>query len=154
MGAFPDKVRTELLTQFGHGRVSVLHTNSPHANNVSGEAARVTIRGVIGASALGHRQCGPTAACPVCDIRGNAKESLEQHAIRCPLVGARAFMYAKLITNLHKVLKGTGVPTSATLTEARGLRGDRDMTRPGDIVVLDYHAPGRHLLMDAVVTTV
>ena len=28
------------------------------------------------------------------------------------------------------------------------------MTRPGDIVVLDFHAPGRHLLLDGVVTTV
>ena len=41
----------------------------------------------------------------------------------------------------------------ATLTEARGLRGRGDNTRPpGDIVVLDYHAPGQHLLLDGVVT--
>ncbi len=32
--------------------------------------------------------------------------------------------------------------------------GGVDKTRPGDIVVLDYHAPGRHLLLDRVVTTV
>ena len=47
-----------------------------------------------------------------------------------------------------------GVPTSATLMEARGLRGRVDTTRPGDIVVLDLYAHGRHLLMDGVVTTV
>ena len=29
-----------------------------------------------------------------------------------------------------------------------------DKTRPGDIVVLDFYAPGRHLLLDRVVTTV
>jgi hypothetical protein len=55
---------------------------------------------------------------------------------------------------MQKVLKEEGVLTSATLTEARGLRGGRDMTRLGDIVVLDYHAPGRHLLLDGVVTMV
>jgi len=27
-------------------------------------------------------------------------------------------------------------------------------TVPGDIVVLDYHAPGKHLMLDGVVTTV
>ena len=63
-------------------------------------------------------------------------------------------MHAGLITTLQKVLHEAGVPPSATLTEARGLRGRADMTRPGDIVVLDFHAPGRHLLLDGVVTTV
>ena len=63
-------------------------------------------------------------------------------------------MHASLITTLKKVLQEAGVPPSATLTEARGLRGRADMTRPGDIVVLDFHAPGRHLLSDGVVTTV
>ena len=46
------------------------------------------------------------------------------------------------------------MPTSATLTEARGLRGGVDRTRHGDIVALDYTAPGKHLLLDGVVTTV
>jgi len=152
--ASPGHIRTRLLTHSGHGSVSVLHTDTPQASNVSAEAARVTIRRLTGAPALGRRQCGPTAACPVCDTRGGAKESLEQHAVRCPAGGARAFMHAGLITTLQKVLKEAGVPTTATLTEARGLRGRQDRTRPGDIVVLDYHAPGRHLLLDGVVTTV
>ncbi len=34
------------------------------------------------------------------------------------------------------------------------MRGGQDRTRPGDIVVLDYHALGRHLLLDGVVTSV
>ena len=42
---------------------------------------------------------------------------------------------------------------SATMTEARGLRRRKDKTRPSDIVVSDYHAPGHHLLLDGVATT-
>jgi len=121
--------------------------------NVSAETARVTIRRVTAAPALGRRQCEPREACPVCDTRGNAPESLEQHAVRCPAGGARAFMHDGLISTLQKVLKEAGVPILATLTEARGLRGKGDISRPDDIVVLDYHAPGRHLLLDGVVTT-
>ena len=52
-------------------------------------------------------------------------------------------MHARLIiSTLQKVLKEAGVPTSATITEARGLRERVDKTHPGDIVMLDYHAPG------------
>jgi hypothetical protein len=47
------------LTHSGHGIVSDLHTDTPRASNVSAEAARVTIRRLIRAPALGHRQCGP-----------------------------------------------------------------------------------------------
>jgi len=83
LGTSPDQVRTKLLTHSGHDSVSVLHTDTPHASNVSAEAARVMIRRVTGAPALGHQQCGPVAACHVCDTRGSAKESMEQHAIRC-----------------------------------------------------------------------
>ena len=61
-------------------------------------------------------------------------------------------MHDGLVSTLSKVLHEAGVPTSATLSEARGLRGKGDNSRPGDIVVLDYHAPGRHLLLDGVVT--
>ena len=39
------------------------------------------------------------------------------------------------------------------MTEARGLRRRGDNSRLGDIVVLEYHAPGRHLLLDGVVIT-
>jgi len=81
-------------------------------------------------------------------------KSLEQHAVRCPTGGARAFMHDGLISTLKKVLHETGVPTSATLTEASGLRGRMDKTRPGDIAVLDFYAHERHLLLNGVVTTV
>ena len=63
-------------------------------------------------------------------------------------------MHAGLISILQRVLKEAGVPTSATVTKARGLRGGVDKTMLGDIVVLDYTAPGKHLLLDGVVTTV
>ncbi len=42
----PDQVRTKLLTHYGHGNVSVLLADIPRANNVSAEAARITIRRV------------------------------------------------------------------------------------------------------------
>jgi hypothetical protein len=61
-------------------------------------------------------------------------------------------MHSRLISTLQKILGEAGVPTSLTLTDARGLRGGEDTTRPGDIVVLG-HAPGHHLLLDGVVTT-
>ncbi len=61
-------------------------------------------------------------------------------------------MHADLISTLQKNLLEPGVPTSATLAEARGLRGREDMTRPCDIVVLYYYVLGHHLLLDGVVT--
>ena len=33
------------------------------------------------------------------------------------------------------------------------MRGREDHSRPGDIVARDYVAPGKHLLLDDVVTT-
>ncbi len=81
-------------------------------------------------------------------------ESLEQHAVRCPAGGAWAFMHVGFMSTLYKVLHEAGVLTFATLTEARGLRGRVDKTRPGDIVVLGFYAHGRHLLLDGVDTTV
>jgi len=66
----------------------------------------------------------------------------------------KRFMHVGLTFVLQRVMKEAGVPTSATLTEARGLRGCVDMTRSGDIVMSDYTAPGKHLLLDVVVTTV
>ena len=126
LGAAPDHTRAKLLTHYGHDNVSVLLTNTPHAKNASPKVARVTIRRITGAPALGHHQCEASDACPVCDTRGNAPGSLEQHAARCPARGARAFMHAGLISTLQKVLKEAGVPTSSTPTEARGLRGRAD----------------------------
>ena len=101
LGVAPEHTRAKLLTHYGHDSVSVFLEDTPHANNVSAEAARVTIRRVTGAPpALGHKQCGTSATSHVCDTRGNAPEALEQHAVRCPAVGARAFMHVVLISTL------------------------------------------------------
>ena len=62
-------------------------------------------------------------------------------------------MHVGLISTLEKVVQEAGVPTSATLAEARGLREREDNTRPGDIMVMDYHAHGHHLLLDGLITT-
>ncbi len=43
--------------------------------------------------------------------------------------------------------------SKAVVTEARGLRA-ADRSRPGDVVALDFFADGRHLVIDAVMTTV
>jgi len=63
-------------------------------------------------------------------------------------------MHVGLISTFQNVLIEAGVPTSATVAEARGLRRREDMTRPCDIVVLDYYAHGHHLVLDDVITTV
>jgi hypothetical protein len=33
------------------------------------------------------------------------------------------------------------------------MRGREDNSRPGDVMVLDYHIPGKHLLVDGGITT-
>ena len=62
-------------------------------------------------------------------------------------------MHHGLIKSLRHIVEEARIPKVAIEEEARGLR-DGDATRPGDEVVLDYSAPGRHLVLDGVVTTV
>ncbi len=45
------------------------------------------------------------------------------------------------------------MPKASIVEEARGMRPN-DRTRPGDLVVLDFAAGGRHLVFDGAVTTV
>ena len=47
-----------------------------------------------------------------------------------------------------------GVPKSSIVLEKKGLMSYCDHTRPGDIVALDFFGLGRHLVIDAVVSTV
>ena len=96
--------------------VSVLLADKPHSDNVSVEVARDTIERITGDLALGRKQLGPNA---VCDTRGNAPESLEQQAVRCPAGGVRDFMYAGLISIMQRAPKEAEVSTFATVTEAR-----------------------------------
>jgi hypothetical protein len=52
-----------------------------------------------------------------------------------------------LIKSLRVIVEEAGVPKAVIVEEARGLRAG-DATRHGDLVVVDFTAPGRHLIMD------
>jgi hypothetical protein len=49
-------------------------------------------------------------------------------------------------------MKEAEVPHASVLLEARGMRAT-DMSRSRDIVTLDFFVDGRHLVIDAVMTT-
>ena len=51
------------------------------------------------------------------------------------------------------IVEEVGVPKATIVEEARGLR-TCDASRLGDLVVLDFKTPCRHLVMDGVVTIV
>jgi hypothetical protein len=65
----------------------------------------------------------------------------------------RHLFHAGLVGVIKTILREAGVPEAAIVTEARGLRA-ADSSRPGDVVALDFFADGRHLVIDAVMTTV
>jgi len=73
--------------------------------------------------------------------------------VQCPNGRIRRMMHAGMVSVIVSILKDGGVPDMAIVTEARGLR-DADATRPVDVVVLDFFADGRHLVIDVVVTTI
>jgi len=54
---------------------------------------------------------------------------------------------------IKSVMKEAGVPYASVVLEAGGLRA-ADNSRPGDAVALDFFADGRHLVIDAMMTTV
>ena len=62
-------------------------------------------------------------------------------------------MHSGLVMVLPNVLLEAGVPKSTILFEMRGLRST-DRTRPGDVVALNFFGLDRHLVIDAVVSTV
>jgi len=79
---------------------------------------------------------------------------LERHEVRCPNGGMRHMFHAGLVGVIKTIMREVGVPADAALvTEARGLRA-ADRSRPGDVVALDFFADDRHLVIDAVMTTV
>ena len=61
-------------------------------------------------------------------------------------------MHAGLVAVIVAILLMAGIPKSSIVVEKKGLRPDR--SRPGDVVVLDFYGPGRHLVIDAVISTV
>ena len=150
----PQAEKIKLLSHAGHGSVSVLLANTPRTRNVSAQAVRVTIRRVTGSAALGSDRLQPGTTCKVCDLPASADpEALERHSVRCPNGGQRHFMHSGLVMVLLNVLLEAGVPRSTILFEMRGLRST-DRTRPGDVVALNFFGLDRHLVIDAVVSTV
>ena len=95
-----------------------------------------------------------SAICPQCDHPAGTPESLERHSVRCPNGGQRHYMHAGLVQCIAvAILLMAGVPKSSIVLEKKGL-GRSDRTRPGDnVVALDFFGLGRHLVIDAVVTT-
>ena len=61
-------------------------------------------------------------------------------------------MHAGLVAVIVAILLMAGIPKSSITVEKKGLRPDR--TRPGDVVVLNFYGPGRHMVIDAVISTV
>ena len=62
-------------------------------------------------------------------------------------------LHSGLVNIIETCLRDAGVPEAAIVLEARGLRA-ADRSRPGNVVTLDFFADGRHLVIDAVITTV
>ena len=60
--------------------------------------------------------------------------------------------HAGLVGVIKVNLRDSGVPEASVLLEARCLRAV-DSSRPGDVVALDFFADDRHLVIDAVMTT-
>ena len=73
--------------------------------------------------------------------------------VRCPNGGVRHLFHASLVGFIKSILKEAAIPDASVVLEARGLR-IMDRSKPGDIVALDFFADGRHLVIDAVMTTV
>jgi len=65
----------------------------------------------------------------------------------------RKMMHTGLVGAIRSILKDVGIPDLAIVTEARGLRSE-DATKLGDVVVPDFFAEGKHMVIDTVVTTV
>ena len=62
-------------------------------------------------------------------------------------------LHAGRVGVIKAILRESGVPEAAVVLEARNLRAT-DNSRPGDVVALEFFSDGRHLVIDAVMTTV
>jgi len=62
-------------------------------------------------------------------------------------------MHHGLIKTLREIMEECGVPKACIVHEARGMRPG-DQSRPTDIVVVDFAAAKRHLIIDGVITAV
>ena len=61
-------------------------------------------------------------------------------------------MHSGLVGSLVSIISDVKVLDMAVVIEARGLRA-ADASRPGDVVVLNFFAEGRHLVVDTMVST-
>ena len=73
--------------------------------------------------------------------------------VRCPNGVMRHLFHAGLVGVVITIMREAGIPYASVVLEARGLRA-ADRSRPGDVVALDFFAEGRHLVIDAFLTTV
>ena len=142
-----------MLTHSGHGGVSALKLDTTQAKDVSPQCGRVMIRRITGSAALGKDQLDTSAPCPQCDHpAGSPEAALERHSVHCLNCGQRHYMHAGLVAVIVAILLMAGVPKSSIVAveKQKGLRPNR--SRPGDVVVLDFYGPGRHLVIDAVIS--
>ena len=91
--------------------------------------------------------------CPQCGVQAGEEESLERHVVRCPNRGMRHLLHTGLVGVIKNIMKEAGFPDASVVLEASGLRAT-DSSRHGDVVALDFFAEGRHLVIDAMMTTV
>ena len=111
------------------------------------------MRRITGVHSLGRHRLTTLHHCPQCGVQAGEEESLERHVVRCPNGGMRHVFHVGLVGVIKLILREVGVPDASVVTEARGVRA-ADRSRPGDVVALDFFADGRHLVIDAVMTTV
>ncbi len=130
-----------------------MQSDKPLGQLASQETARTTIWRITSAQSLGRHALATMGHCPQCGIKAGEQESLERHVVRCPNGGMRHLFHAGLVSVFKSILKEVAVPDASIVLEARGLRA-MDKTRPGDIVALDFFADGRHMVIDAVMTSV
>ena len=71
----------------------------------------------------------------------------------CPNGGMRHLLRSGLVGAIKSCLRDAGVPDASIVLEVQGLRAV-DRSIPGDVVALDFFADDRHMVSDAVVTTV
>jgi hypothetical protein len=64
----------------------------------------------------------------------------------------RHLLHSGLVKVLQFILRDAYVPATYVVVEAMGLHAS-DCSRPGDVVALDCFAIGRHLAIDAVMTS-
>jgi hypothetical protein len=119
----------------------------------SATAARVLIRKITGASSLGRHRLTSLQHCPQCGIPSCTEGSLERHVVRYPNGDMRHFLHSGLVKVLGSILRDASVPELMVVVEARGLRAAyRSIS--GDVVPPYFFADGRHMVIDAVMTSV